>query len=303
MNKLGKYIGYFIIFVLSFVVFFYLMFPFDALTDRALSFIEAQMNNAVKIDAAELEPYYFTGFEAKNLGVSFREKEKGGEIISIDEMRARAGLFSLLFSRPNVAFLVEAGDGVVEGEFDVMKNGWALDLDSSAFDISALKLLSSKYGLNSQSSIDGNISLVFDRTRPVVAEGRIDLTFDKLLIKASKVSIAGSEIDLPELMIAKGKNSAVKLRMEKGVVEVDKFTFAGGELNIDLSGRIFMSRNIDDYRFNLKGKFKVSKKLEEVLPFMFLIDKQKDAEGNYELSITGRIGQPVIRIGNFTLPI
>ena len=60
--------------------------------------------------------------------------------------------------------------------------------------------------------------------------------------------------------------------------------YAAGGAN-DLLGRVF------------------AEQLSKALPFLFIIEQQKNAEGIYPLNITGRLSKPSIRIGKFDLPI
>ncbi|MFH1652651.1 MAG: type II secretion system protein GspN [Pseudomonadota bacterium] len=302
MTKLFKFIGYALVFIVSFIFFVYLYFPFDSVSDRILDTAEKQLGGAIEIKVGKLQPYYITGVEIDDLNLFSTTGKEKGHLLQLDNVKARAGLFSIIFSKPNLAFSLQAGDGGVDGEIDMNANGWYLDLTSNGFDVSTIKFLSSGLGLNLRSKIDGTVVIDFDNARPMRTKGEVDIKLNELVLKKSTVTIAGAPMEIPDLVLAKGK-SRINVKVAKGVMDIVKFTIAGGALDLNLSGRIFLANTFDNYRLNLSGKAKLSPELESALPFLFIIEKQKSQDGSYELSITGRLSQPVIKIGTFTLPM
>ena len=109
------------------------------------------------------------------------------------------------------------------------------------------------------------------------------------------------DFNIPELVLANGGD--VKIELAKGSIHVSEFKFKDSDLKLDMTGDIFMSSVLKNYRMNLKGSFSVTPKLEQAMPFLFMVEKQRGADGTYPFTITGRMGQPSIKIGDFTLPI
>ena len=118
-----------------------------------------------------------------------------------------------------------------------------------------------------------------------------------------RYNIGGAGIPLPETAITKGRDSRLKLTIDKGAVNVDEFRLAGGDLGLDLKGKVFLSTVLSNYRLNLTGSFAISDKLGQAIPFLFMAEKQKQADGSYPLTITGRLSEPAIKVGTFTLPL
>ena len=94
-----------------------------------------------------------------------------------------------------------------------------------------------------------------------------------------------------------------EISIGKGTATLDSFRFANSDLPLDIKGKIFLSNKLENYRLNLTGSFAASQKLSEALPFLMIIDSQKQEDGSYPLSITGRIAKPAIKIGTFTVPM
>ena len=109
MPKIFKYIGYLIIFVITFVIFLYWLFPYSVLKDRVASAIEEPFKGSVQVSIGEIEPYYFTGVSISNLEISSRVGDRLDKLIELQKIRGRASLFSLLFGNPDISFLIKAG--------------------------------------------------------------------------------------------------------------------------------------------------------------------------------------------------
>ena len=95
----------------------------------------------------------------------------------------------------------------------------------------------------------------------------------------------------------------VQASVSCGNFEIKEIKFQGGDLELEADGKIYGARQMENYRFNLKGNFKVSPDLAAKVPLLMTLDKQKTAEGTYPFTITGRISKPSIRVGEFKIPI
>lgn len=304
MQRLFKYILYLIVFVLSFVIFLYWSFPYDSLKDRLISGVERQLGGRIVVEAGELEPYWFTGVEIKNLELNVPDEE--GNMLSaivLDKLRIRAALFSLLIGSPRISYLIRSGEGEVGGSVRQTEEELSLEADFDEFDISVLKILQTKYGINLSGEIDGSISLNIDARRPARSSGKIALDLIDFKVGASEAKIGPMDLPLPDLVLTKSRGSSVVFNMSRGSLLIDKMVFVGGDLGLDLTGKIFLSNTIPNSRFNIKGNFSASDALGKTLPFLFIIEKQKQPDGTYPLLITGRISSPNIKIGSFTLPL
>lgn len=303
MPRIVKLIAYTALFVLSFLLFLYWMFPYDMLKDRVAAAIEEPMGRQVEVSIGEIEPYYFTGLALTDVKLSGRSDGGTVPLANFSKVRVRASFFSLLFGNPRLSFLLKAGKGEIEGVTHQTDEGFVIDVDFDDFDVSTVKLLESETGLKLTGKIEGSMELNVDRTRAVRTSGKVDLTLKDLKLGASQLTVAGSNIPIPETVISKGSGSRIKLVIDKGAVSVDEFKLADGDLSVDIKGKVFLSTVVSNYRLNLTGTFKVSDALAQAIPFLFIAEKQKQEDGSYPVTITGRIAEPSIKIGTFTLPL
>lgn len=304
MNRFLKYIVCLVLFVVSFFIFLYWMFPYDMLKERLISGVERQLGGNIEVSAGELGPYWLTGVEVEKLEFNIRD-EKGGvrTALTLDKLRMRAALFSLLIGNPRVSYLVRAGKGGIEGRARQTGDGIKLDAEFDDFDIASVGLLSSEYGLNISGKIDGYVEMEFDRKRPARSSGKLSIDLKDFKLAASEAKLGPMEMPFPALVLTKSKGSSIKIDVSKGAMIVDTFVLKDGDLGINISGKVFLSNSLLNSRFNLSGAFTTSETLNQALPFLFVVEKQKRPDGSYPLSVTGRISSPMIRVGTFTLPL
>ncbi len=303
MSRLVKFIAYLALFVVSFLLFLYWMFPYSALRDRVLGAIEQQLGSGVSVTAETLEPYWFSGVEVSGLEVEGMNEGRAVTLLKCRRLRARAGLVSLLVGSPRISFLVEIGKGEISGTARRTEEELDLDLELDNVDLGTIQLIQERTGLKLSSRIGGVVRLMIDRQRPLRSTGKIDLDLRDIVLKPSMVKLGEMEMEMPELALSKGRESRIRLEVDRGAIAVESIVLKGGDLGIDLKGKVFLSTRVDNYRFNVSGSFSASEKLGQALPFLFIIEKQKREDGSYPISITGRLARPSIKIGTFTVPL
>lgn len=301
-SKLLRFIAGLFLFVVSFILFLYWFFPYEVIKDRITGMLEQRLGGGLAVEIKELKPYWFSGVEINGFTVGEPGEEEKA-LVDFRKVYARASLFSLLFGSTSVSFDVEVGKGEIVGSVRQSDEALTIDAEFSDVNLGDLKLISARTGLSIGSKIDGDIELKIDRQRPLHSTGRITLVLADIHMASSEVRLGEVVLPLPELVISKGRESRIRLEIDKGTVNVDSFKLAGGDLVLDIKGKVFLSSRLENYRFNLDGSFLPSKKLSEALPFMFIIEQGKQEDGSYPIAITGRVGRPSIKIGTFTLPM
>lgn len=302
-SKFLKTIAYIALFGFSFVLFLYWLFPYASLKDRISGLIERELGQGLEVSIDNLKPYWFTGVEVGGMYVGASGSERAAALVDFKKVRARASLFSLIFGRPHVSFYIEIGKGEIEGSFTQTDEVLSIDAGLDDVDIGNLKIIAARTGLNVSSKIDGQVSLRIDKQKFLRSTGRIQISPMDLQIAVSELKIGEMTMPLPDLVFSKGRESEIELKIEKGTINIDSFKLAGGDLTAALAGKIFLSTTFENYRLNLSGSFETSKKLADALPFLFIIEQQKQPNGSYPLSITGRLAKPSVKVGSFTIPL
>lgn len=302
-SKFVRYIVYIALVPVSFFIFLYWTFPYEVLRERLTYAIENQLGGNVDVKIGSLSPYWFTGVDVKGLTISQSGTETPVTLMDCKRMKARASLFSLIFGRTNISFDIEVGRGEIYGSFAQSEEMILVDAEMDDFDIGSIQALSARFGIKIASKLNGEVVLKIDKQRPMRTTGKIILNPSELKIVASELKAGEFIMWLPDLSIAKGRDSKIKVDIEGGAATIDAFKFAGGDFGLDAKGKIFLSPKIENYRLNLTGNFTASKALHDALPFLFIVDQQKQPDGSYPISVTGRFEKPIVKVGNFTVPL
>ncbi|HPM41305.1 MAG TPA: type II secretion system protein GspN [bacterium] len=291
------------LFLVCFLVFLYWMFPYDVVKERVMGAIESGLGGGLEVGIKSFKPHWITGIDVSGLSIGPPGADKSQALILVNRLRARAGIFSLIVGSPSVSFDVEIGDGEISGSAKQSEEALSIDADLDDVDLANLKFIALRTGLNLVSRIDGTVSMRIDRQQPLRSTGRVSLYLVDLKIGQSELKVAGTEMPLPDLVLAKGRESELGIDIGKGTVTFEKFNLVGGDLGLDIKGKLFLSSKVENYRLNLNGSFSVSQKLAEAFPFLFIVEQQKQENGTYPLTITGRLEKPSIKVGTFTVPL
>lgn len=302
-SKLLKFVAYVALFVVSFVFFLYWFFPYDVLKDRITSSVEKQIGAGLEIQIEGLKPYWFTGVDIRGAYITEPGRDKSSALVEFKRVIARASIFSLIFGRPNVSFDIEIGKGEISGSFRQTDEILDVRADIDDLDLGAVKIVFERLGLKLTSRIGGHVELKIDRQRAIRSSGKITLAPVDFRISQSEFKLNDLSLPLPDLVLSRGRESNIKLDIGKGAVTIESFKLAGEDLNLDLTGKIFLASTIDNCRLNLSGLFTLQKKLSDALPFLFIVEQQKQPDGSYPLTLTGRLAKPAMKIGAFTVPM
>lgn len=302
-SRFARYIVYIVLAPVSFLIFLYWTFPYEVVKDRLIYAIESQLGGNVDVKIRDLNPYWFTGVDVDGLTISDTRDEAPVVLMDCKRLKARASLFSLLFGRTSVSFDLEAGKGEISGSFRESDEAVSIDAELDDFDIGSIAAVSARFGIRITSRLNGEVILKIDRQRPMRTTGKIVLSPSELKIIASELKAGEFIMPLPDLSIAKGRDSKIKVDIDGGAAAIDTFSLAGGDFGLNMKGKIFLSPKFENYRLNLTGNFTASKALHDALPFLFIVDQQKSPDGSYPISVTGRFEKPIVKVGSFTVPL
>ena len=301
MPKFLKYACYIFLFVFAFFIFLYWSFPYNILKERLITATEAQLGPDYDVRVGSFSPSFFTGATLKQVKIIKHDKDTTKTVWEVQKIKLRVSLGAFIFGRTNVKFLVKNQKSTISGVYKNTDDGFVFNGELSNFNIGDFGI-ASEGSVMPVSSIDGTIKMNINKKQVIQSAGTVNLSLSDIRIKAGKLSLGeGMDFNIPELVLANGGD--VKIELAKGSIHVSEFKFKDSDLKLDMTGDIFMSSVLKNYRMNLKGSFSVTPKLEQAMPFLFMVEKQRGADGTYPFTITGRMGQPSIKIGDFTLPI
>lgn len=303
MPKGLKILAYILTGLISFVLFLYLTFPFDVLKDRMLADVEKRLKGQYEINVGSISPRLLLGVTLKSVQVM--ERGEGGllPVIEAERIKLKTSLFSVIFGNPKIKFDVKSGKGRMIGEINNEKNKTLVDVEIESFDLGKIPIIARKTGLQFKSKIDAEIKLDLNPSQILRSSGSLKIIPNKISVLASKLKAgAMGEIDIPPMVIGAG-DSLISAELKRGAIKVGSLKLEEGDLNLNLGGSIYLSSSVKNFRLNLRGDFDFSEKVGQALPFLFIIEKQKNEAGKYPLTIAGRLAKPQIKIGDFTVPM
>lgn len=300
MPKILKILLYPLIFFVATLVFVVLLFPYDSVKMRVAREIEKVMGGAYQISIGTLSPDFPSGALLKDVEMKPRGEE--GRSIKLNTANLKFALLPLVSGTMEVDFDLRPPQGRASGSYAFKKGGVFLNLKADRFDLGLVSFLTKDAGIPVGGQISGDVALELYAQDPLKNTGKINLQV--LELNLGEISLSGGAFKVPPMKLAAtGAGSRVDAAINRGNFEVKALTLTGGDLVLDTSGKIYGARKADNYRFNLKGTFKVSQELADKIQILALVDKQKQADGTYPFTITGRVMKPNIRIGDFKLPL
>lgn len=284
------------------VLFSVLLFPFDSVRNRLVLEIERKLGGEYAISIGSLSPASLSGAVLKDVEIRPRGVPKALPV-KLSKVKLDFGLFALLSGNWEVDYDLRAGKGRAEGSFSWKKGGIDLDLKMKGFDIGVAGFLAQKAGIAVNGVMNGTVVMEIYPEDPLRNTGKISLEMPDLQV--GEINLGGGALMVPTIRLAQegGPASRIDIQISRGNLEVQQVQFAGGDLDLSATGKVYGARKAENYRFNLQGTFKVSQALADKIPLLMVVEKQKSPDGSYPLTITGRLSNPSIRVGEFKVPI
>lgn len=291
-----------------FLFWLYIVFPYDALKSRVVTEIENHFQGQYRLDIGSMDVSLFGSVTFKNLKVTEGGASEEKTLLNTPKLKLGFSPFALLSKKVDFSLYLKGSKGDLDGDVRQEGDEFELNLTFNKFPISELGFISSKAKVGLKGAIDGDLDIRFNKFDVNRNTGKVDLELIDFAMDPTRINLDPSAPDaameIPEIKLTGSKGSHIQAELQKDNLMVSSIQFAGGDLELNLDGRLALQGpNPADYRLALKGNFKIADTLSKALPFLFIIEQQKNAEGIYPLNITGRLGKPGIRIGKFDVPI
>lgn len=300
MNKMVQWVLNLTAGIFFFVFFLFLFFPFESLIQGYLGKIESRTNGAYRVTVGKIR----AGVIFKSVFTDFQlHRMTGGRddvLLDFPEVRIGLSYFPLVTGTVKASFAAEGKKGTMEGDLMISSDEYRLDTEMSGMRFSDIRYLSTWLKLPLEGTLNGAIDLTLYPGQVTRNEGTIDLKLKGLKISATRVTpYPGFDLDLPETILSGEKDGIVRIQMGEGKVELKEINFPGEDLVLDLQGKIQLNKKPELSRLTVNGTFSLSKKMQEALPFVVMIESQKSEDGSYPLTLSGRLNKPRIQVGTF----
>jgi len=259
-------------FVIAFVTFLVVLFPFDRIKARLES--EVRTGTQMELNVARISPRFLNRFVLSDVVLSART---GRVLFESPAIHAHVSLFNLLrgIFAVNMKGHAYGGDLAVKTEQGSKRRFFAIDADR--LDIATYSLLKD-LGLKASGSLGGTFEMTGDA-------GKARFLLKGLATRELKIK----GFPVPDLDFDQG--------WIEGDVKGDRFSIRkleldGKELKIRISGDLVMRER---GTLNLAVKFKPSERLATEQAGLLSLLKNRDPDGYYLLTLAGTVAEPLPR--------
>ena len=259
-------------FVIAFLTFLVILFPFDRIKARLES--EVRRGTQMELNVARISPRFLNRFVLADVVLSDRT---GRVLFESPTVHTHVSLFNFL--RGIVAVTMKAhaygGELAVKTEQGAKRRFVAVDADG--LDIGAYRLLKDK-GIKVSGKLGGNFEMTND-----AGKGR--LWFKSLASRELKVM----GFPVPDLDFEQGW---IEAEVKGDRLKVKKLELDGKELKVRVTGDLVMRER---GTLNLVVKLRPSERLSREQSGLLSLLKNRDAEGFYQFSLVGTLAEPLPR--------
>jgi type II secretion system protein N len=272
-TKLIRGISFSLYFVITFVTFLVLLFPFDRIKFRLES--EIRERTPLELHIARISPRFINRFALSDVVLSDRT---GRVLFESPVVHAHVSVFNLLRGIASVDLRTKAYGGEVAVRLEQGAKRRFLSLDANGLDLASYALLKN-FGIKLSGRLGGTFEISGDMgTAKVLLK---NLASRELAIKGFPVP----DLDFEQVWI-------------EGDVRGDRFLIKkveleGKELKVRLSGDLVMRER---GTLNVAVKLKPSERLAKEQAGLLSMLKNRDAEGFYQFSLGGTVAEPMPRL-------
>ncbi len=272
-STLIRRLSFALYFVIAFVTFLVVLFPFDRIKTRLES--EVRTRTQMELNIARVSPQFLNRFVLSDVVLSDRT---GRVLFESPAVHAHVSLFNFL--RGIVAVTMKAhaygGELAVKTEQGPKRRFFAIDADS--LDIATYSLLKD-LGLK----VSGNLGGTFEMNG--------DAGKGRFLLKGfatRELKIKGFPV--PDLDFEQGW---IEGDIKGDRLTIKKLDLDGKELKVRVSGDLVMRER---GTLNLAVKLKPSERLAKEQSGLLSLLKNRDAEGFYQFTLGGTLAEPFPRL-------
>ncbi len=261
-----KWVGYFLAYVLAFVLFAYISFPYERLRQFVVSSYNSTQttptDNRLEIDSLTWS-WRFPGIVAEGVRLVVPappavegEKQPPPQYLEAQEVFVSASSLALLTGARQASFGARALDGDVSGWASDSAESRRLELQLDGVNPGSIPQLASTVGLPLAGSLSGHISIEVPEGNFSKAEGTVDLAAEDLVLGDGKAKIQNT-IALPELHMGA---FVLKAQITGGRLKIDECTAQGRDLDLALTGSLRLRPRIEQSIADLELKFSFAEK-------------------------------------------
>jgi type II secretion system protein N len=313
--KYLRWLGYVGGYLLAFIFFAYVSFPYDRLKQYLVTSYNAAQSgvaaNRLEIDSLSWS-WRFPGLSLEGVRlvvppapVLEGEKPSPPQYLEAEDAYVSASALGLLTGTREASFGASALGGYISGWVSDSEASRRLELSLDGVNPGAVPQLSSAIGLPLSGQLSGHVSLDLPEGNVTRAEGNVELAGEDLVLGDGKAKIQNT-IALPELHMGA---FTLKGSIAAGRLKLDECTARGRDVELALTGGVRLRPRLEtsmadlELKFSFADKYKAQSETTKAIfgqpdskiPGLFdaatgaSLSKQED--GSYAARLTGAIAK------------
>jgi type II secretion system protein N len=261
-----KWAGYVLAYLVTFVLFAYVSFPYERLRQYVVSTYNNSQpppaQNRLEIDSLTWS-WRFPGIVAEGVRLVVPsppapegEKQPPPQYLEAEDAFVSVSSLALLSGAREASFGAHALDGDVSGWASDGSAGRRLELQLDGVNPGSIPQLASTIGLPLAGRLSGHVSIDIPEGNFSRAEGTVDLAAEDLVLGDGKAKIQNT-IALPELHMGA---FVLKAQISGGRLKIDECTAQGRDLDLALTGTVRLRPRIENSIADLELKFGFAEK-------------------------------------------
>jgi type II secretion system protein N len=302
-----KVVGLIGLFLVSFVVFAFMTFPYEVLKESLAA--ELSQNTGYTIRIGKLSSNFPLGLHAENVRI---DSPHSATPLTFKSLDADLSLLSIFTGKVGADVLVASGSGEIElgaglGILDLISGitvpkriiftakdfpldqifSFGIAVAANAPDANPMVApLLSAIGVTG--NLNGKMDFKLDGKNPQTSTGSAEISLAKAQLKLSHPSLGLPDQDLNKALI--------KATVANGRMEIDKSSgFVSDELELLTEGNVVLRPDLLASMMDMKIVFRLNKTMKE--KFGFIIDAvtgNSSNEGQLTMQVRGPVGQPAV---------
>ena len=311
-QKRWQLLGYVMWFQVVFCVMLYWTFPITVFQGQIQQHLQNILSQAagkqVQVAVGDVSLWRLSGLQLKQVRVQMPPSEdKPAVKIDVDRIKARLVLFTSLVSDKTISWGVDMHRQSLGGSVSVNKKGSVsfFSLDIPKIQLDKWPVLSVVTGLPAKGELQAAAHLqVGDGSKTL--KGSFDVSWKKAAIGPGDLVLPaalglGDTLQVPAVQLG---GVTVQANAQQGKVRLQKLQFAGGDVQVNVTGEGKLRRSWRRSALSGKGWFRLSpdflKKnlgLRALLGVSPQLRRAKDGQGRYAFSLRGSVRRPQFSFG------
>jgi type II secretion system protein N len=273
--KALRWLGYVALYLVVFVLFAYVSFPYERLKDRLIASYAATQSGPspshLSIDSLSWS-WRFPGIVAEGVRLDMPEGPDAKlasnatalvpappvqhDVLEADELFVRVAPLALLTGARSVSFSAKALGGELHGSASDSEAGRSLNMELEDIDPSGVPQLARLIGLPLRGRMSGQIVVDVPEGKVSKAEGTFELHGEELQIGDGKAKIKDM-IALPPIEIGELK---LKAEIAAGRLKITECVATGRDVEFSMTGGLRLRQRLDNSLADLEAQLNFSDK-------------------------------------------